>query len=159
MKIIYTQSRYRACVPQPNKDDGYITQHFPTYKEAVIWQNKIGIMEWGYRRWILILEGKLTRMRKRGHSVNVNATVESYELSTGSIVEYKAFRVYWRERGIARAKQFSHRGWGTLYNAEVEANLFAAKLRAVHIGSDLNLPHFNFDNEYARSQTPININR
>ena len=128
-----------ACVPKLSKDDGYKVKGFYPSKwkdpkaAAILWRDKQGREIWGVERWDLIQAYGAMAVRRLRSPVFGVAVYQA--LSGGS---YDIWRVDWRDyRGEKKSETFSPKQCGTLEQAEINANLFAASKRAELTGGML----------------------
>lgn len=142
MKIYKDQGAYHAKVPTLTKGEPYLHQSFKNRPDAYQWQNIEGVKLWGWRRWLLILEGGTRKLRSMTSSVTVRPVTDTYTLSTGELIEYFSYQVRWRESGRERTKHFNPNKYDSSKEAEHEANLYAAHKRAEITGGELHLPPF-----------------
>lgn len=137
--IVKSGSAILATVPNLKREDGYLNKTFSpskwhdTKSAAVLWRDKIGRELWGSKRWDLICtKGIVSRLRSPIFGVSVYDTVSGGK--------WRVWCVSWRNEGKKHVEYFTPKRFGTLEQAEIEANRFAAYKRAELTGGELNLP-------------------
>ncbi|MET2951293.1 hypothetical protein ABXV18_24735 [Vibrio owensii] len=136
---------YAATVPTPLKNQ-YEQKTFtgPTAKEdAKQWRDRTGIEIWGVRRWMFVVSGSISvrTLRSETNGVFVSkAESHSKPNNNGEIFGYPYVRVEWREERVGLCKTFFYSQYETPEEAEIEASLYAARLKASLTGGELNLP-------------------
>lgn len=141
---------YVSKVPALLKRDGYHLKHFHPNKwrdplsAAVLWRDKRGREIWGVNRWdLILLHGSMAvrRLRSPIFGVAVFPAVSKHKHHN---IEYPVFVVSWRDyHGEKFNETFSPTRSGTLEQAEIDANHFAARKRAQLTGGVLNVPYFS----------------
>ncbi|MDK9739319.1 hypothetical protein KI655_18650 [Vibrio sp. D404a] len=136
---------YVATVPTPFKND-YDTKtfHGPTAKQdAKEWRDRTAIEYWGVRRWMFFISGAINVRTLRSNTNGVfvsEAESHSKPNNNGEIFGYPYVRVEWREEKVGLCKTFFYSRYEKPEEAEIEASLYAARLKASLTGGELNLP-------------------
>lgn len=116
--------------------------------DARNWRDVLGASTWGARRWLLILDGKISMATISSHNCGVcvyDTSSFSKPNNRSEQFEYPYTRVEWRQQGEKKASCFFHTQYQSERAAQHVANLFADPIRSRLTGGELRLPQFDFD--------------